>query len=110
MSRPLALLTICTSSSCILQQLTQGAGVVGQAGMGDSIPPFYFPGSKPVSEEVVRTAQESLQQLLAANPTGFAVAATKELVSQVNSDLHTPRFCSTQACTLLVLWQYFQIS
>ena len=34
-------------------------------------------------EEVVRTAQESLQQLLAANPTGFAVAATKELVTQV---------------------------
>ena len=22
----------------------------------------------------------------------------------------TPRFSSTQACTLLVLWQYFQIS
>ena len=54
-----------------------------QASTGDHIPPFYFPGTRPVPEEVVRTAQESLQQLLAANPTGFAVAATKELVTQV---------------------------
>ncbi len=57
-----------------------------QPGTGERIPPFYFPGAKPVAQDVVQSAQDSLQRLLAANPTGFAVAATKELVAQVRTD------------------------
>ena len=73
---------MCCCCSQNLQALSSLA-IVMQASTRDHIPPFYFPGTKPVPEDVVRSAHESLQQLLASNPTGFAVAATKELVTQV---------------------------
>ena len=47
------------------------------------VPPFYFPGGKPVPEEVRVSAQAKIDAFFDIYPDGLTIPAVKELVKEV---------------------------
>ena len=47
------------------------------------MPPFYFPGGKPVSEDVRVSAQAKIDAFFEIYPDGLTIPAVKELVKEV---------------------------
>ena len=50
------------------------------------VPPFYFPGGKPVPEEVRVSAQAKIDAFFDIYPDGLTIPAVKELVKEVIPD------------------------
>ena len=48
------------------------------------MPPFYFPGGKPVSEDVRVSAQAKIDAFFEIYPDGLTIPAVKELVKEVS--------------------------
>ena len=49
------------------------------------MPPFYFPGGKPVSEEVRESAAAKISALFDIYPDGLTIPAVKELIKEVHA-------------------------
>ena len=49
------------------------------------VPPFYFPGGKPVAEEVRQSATAKIDALFDIYPDGLTIPAVKELVKEVRA-------------------------
>ena len=49
------------------------------------VPPFYFPGGKPVAEEVRQSAAAKIDALFDIYPDGLTIPAVKELVKEVRA-------------------------
>ncbi len=54
-----------------------------QAAIEHVVPPFYFPGGKPVSEDVRVSAQAKIDAFFEIYPDGLTIPAVKELVKEV---------------------------
>ena len=49
------------------------------------VPAFYFPGGKPVAEEVRQSATAKIDALFDIYPDGLTIPAVKELVKEVRT-------------------------
>ena len=49
------------------------------------VPPFYFPGGKPVPEDVRESAAAKIGALFDIYPDGLTIPAVKELIKEVSA-------------------------
>lgn len=63
-----------------------------QAAIEHVVPPFYFPGGKPVPEDVRVSAQNKIDAFFEIYPDGLTIPAVKELVKEASPRRRPPVF------------------
>ena len=83
-------------------QLNEGC-LRTQEGIKYEIPQFYFPGGKPVGDEVKRSMYLSIQDVMDKHPVGLSISALKTILKEVGAAALTA--CCRPPCTALAFTQ-----